>query len=469
MKSFKEPDRAQQLLFTEVDLNSFVEIDNPAYIINQLVDCLDIRAIEEQYNLGIWQGDDPIHPKTYIKVSLLAIHNCRFSLRKIEYDTKYNLVYRWLTGDKVIDHSTIGKFLNKFKLELIDLFSQVITIAKDKGLLDFDLLAIDTVKVRANASYKETKSLNAIQETKKTLTGQLKELFENEAHTESKEMVVLENRIQKLKIAEKILKERMQKNNQETNINITDHDCKIVQQANGEKNTGYCITTAVDTKNDIITHFTIDSDSNDPKKLLPVIIGSREETNESHKTIVADSGFSSIANLEQLAEIEQEALIPDRRFEAEITGETKKGEYDRSHFKYNSAKDYYTCPAKNKLEKTGSLEKNGRNYNLYANRNACINCPHRTKCTDGEYRSISRDTNEKIKEDMRKKFDNQKNQEKYKKRAHSAESPYGDIKHNKKFRIFHRRGLEKVKMETVLVLMLHNMMKIGKQLCLNDI
>jgi len=207
----------------------------------------------------------------------LAIHNCRFSLRKIEYDTKYNLVYRWLTGDKIIDHSTIGKFLNKFKQELIDLFSQVVTIAKDEKLLDFDLLAIDTVKIRANASYKQTKSLDAIQETKITLAGQLKELIENETQTENNEKAVLENRIQRLK-------ERMRENDQEKTINITDHDCKIVQQANGEKNPGYCITTAV--------------------------------------------------------------------------------------------------------EKTGSFEKNGRNYNLYSNRKACMNCPHRTKCTDGDWKKL---------------------------------------------------------------------------------
>ena len=65
---------------------------------------------------------------------------------------------------------------------------------------------------------------------------------------------------------------------------------------------------------------------------------------------------------------------------------------------------------------------------------------------------------------MRKNIRKKKNKKKYNKRAHSAESPYGDIKHNKKYRIFMRRGLKKVKTEVSLVFMLHNIKKIGKSM-----
>jgi hypothetical protein len=48
----------------------------------------------------------------------------------------------------------------------------------------------------------------------------------------------------------------------------------------------------------------------------------------------------------------------------------------------------------------------------------------------------------------------------YHKRAHSAGSPYGNVKGNLKFRSVMRRGIGKVCMEVALVFMLHNMLKL---------
>ena len=67
-----------------------------------------------------------------------------------------------------------------------------------------------------------------------------------------------------------------------------------------------------------------------------------------------------------------------------------------------------------------------------------------------------------MKERMREKFNKEENKERYKKRAHSSEAPYGHIKHNLKFRQVMRRGIEKVKMEMALLGILHNGLKKGE-------
>ena len=48
----------------------------------------------------------------------------------------------------------------------------------------------------------------------------------------------------------------------------------------------------------------------------------------------------------------------------------------------------------------------------------------------------------------------------YNRRAHAAESPYGQAKRNLKFTCCMRRGIDKVKMEMALVFMLHNLMRL---------
>ena len=110
MRFFIRPDRKQKVLLTEVDLDSVAPIGSPLRYIDELVEMLDTSGIEKDYDLESEQGRNPIHPKTFIKLGLYALHNCRFSLRKMEYDSENHLGYKWLTGDHGIDHSTIGKF-----------------------------------------------------------------------------------------------------------------------------------------------------------------------------------------------------------------------------------------------------------------------------------------------------------------------------------------------------------------------
>ncbi len=131
LRSFIKPNREQHLLLTEVNLDSIVPLGSPLRYIDELVELLDTSEIEKDYDLESEQGRNPIHPKTFIKVGLFALYNLRFSLRKMEYDTQNHLGYKWLTGDKAIDHSTIGKFLAKFSDEIVELFSQVVMICRE--------------------------------------------------------------------------------------------------------------------------------------------------------------------------------------------------------------------------------------------------------------------------------------------------------------------------------------------------
>lgn len=478
MRTFKKPNREQLLMLMEVCLDTYAPEGSPVRIIDELVDQLNTEDIEKTYDLESEKGNRPFHPKTMIKVALYAINNCRFSLRKMEHDTAYNLSYRWLTGNETIDHSTMGKFLARFCDELSELFSRVVEIGVKHNLIGFETLNIDTVKLRANASYKQFRTRDGITKEQKKLRAHMKELIERSGgEAEQEERKIARERLNKLRAAKEELQERIEaksegKSEKEADkiadnerINITDPGCSLVQQANGETNSGYAITVASDGENDMITHFDIQEGGGDSSYLLPVIQGSRETTGESHDTVNADSGFSSIENLEQLEEEGQKALIPYRHYEVEMLGKESKGDYDRSHFRYNSKKDTYTCPEGKCLKKVATAVVKGRKQYRYANASECKGCSKNSECTKGKYRIISRDENEELKESMRIDLSKEKNKKIYAMRAHAAEAPSGHIKHNLKFRMFMRKGLRKVRMEISLLYMLHNIMKIGTTIC----
>lgn len=473
MREFKVPNRRQQLLFAQIDLDSIAPIGSALRVIDTLVDELDTKAIEATYDFESPQGREPLHPKTMIKVALYAMHNCRFSLRKIEHDTAAHLGYRWLTGDEGIDHSTMGKFLSQHKELIVELFSQVVEIGVENDLINFDVLAIDTVKIRANASYKKFRTHEKMTAERKEIRKRIKELIEKMDAGNDAERQALEKKKASLAAGIAALKARIEEKAQEKSeaeqkklfekqkINLTDHDCSLLQQANGEINSAYSITTAVDARSDFITHFQVNDGNNDAEALLDTIAGSEEETGARHKTVTADAGFASMDNYEKLEEQGQEALIPDKRLDVEERGATAKGDYDRSKFTYKKRRDCFVCPCGGRLSRSGTVIQGGREYGKYTNSRACAACENREACTKSAFRVIVRDTNEEVRERMRKKLKREKDKNRYGMRAHTVESTYGQMKHNLKYRIFMRRGKAKVLLEVALLSMLHNMMKIG--------
>jgi len=476
MPAFMVPERSQRILLTEIDLDTIAPPGSAVRIIDELVDSLDTCKIEAQYDVASDSGRAPFHPKTLVKVALLALHSCRFSLRKMEQDTTNHLAYRWLTGDKGVDHSTMGYFLGRFRAEIVELFSQVVEICAERGLIEFDLLAIDSVKLRANASYKQSKTLEGIEKEETTIKARLEQILDTAGDAqgaEGEERRTLERRVERVREAKQILLERIQEKVRETSeketqellekekVNVTDPDAHVMQQANGEKNPAFSITTTTDVANDIVTHIQVNESDNDSTALGPAIEGSQGTTGERHEEVEADAGFASMENYERLETEGQQALIPDRRLEVEEQDATAKREYDRSKFHYRGRTDSYRCPAGQILRKTGTVELNGRLHDRYENARACAGCPHRARCTRGSHRRVFRDQNEEVRERMREKLGGKRAHQRYNKRAHAAESPYGNVKWNLKFRAVMRRGREKVLMEAALLFMLHNILKLG--------
>lgn len=220
MRSFKKPNRDQKLLFANIDLNTVAPVGSPLYIIDQLVDKLDTTEIEKQYNLESETGREPIHPKTFIKISLYAMHNCRFSLRKMEYDTENHLGYRWLTGDIKIDHSTIGKFLSDYRNEIVELFSQIVMIGVEKELINFDVLAIDTVKVRANASYKRFRNKEWLKMEKEKIAFKIDELMKKTNNEDDEEIEALLRKEFLLEEASRELNKRIEESKKKLQMNL---------------------------------------------------------------------------------------------------------------------------------------------------------------------------------------------------------------------------------------------------------
>jgi hypothetical protein len=74
------------------------------------------------------------------------------SSRGIERECREDVVYKLITAMRVPDHSTIAEFRRRHERALGELFTAVLALCDEAGLVEVGVISIDGTKIRANAS-----------------------------------------------------------------------------------------------------------------------------------------------------------------------------------------------------------------------------------------------------------------------------------------------------------------------------
>jgi hypothetical protein len=74
------------------------------------------------------------------------------SSRQIERRCERDIAFRVITANQKPDHSTIARFRQGNEKELSELFTEVLQLCAEAGLVNVGLVALDGTKVKANAS-----------------------------------------------------------------------------------------------------------------------------------------------------------------------------------------------------------------------------------------------------------------------------------------------------------------------------
>ena len=121
MPKFKEYNQGQMMLLPP-DIRDIIPSDHICYIINDVVDNMDISLIEKTYLNGTdIGGASAFSPRMLIKTIFYA-YSCGIrSSRLIEKRCREDLVFRYLCAGACLDHSTVNLFRRK---RLVDLEKQ---------------------------------------------------------------------------------------------------------------------------------------------------------------------------------------------------------------------------------------------------------------------------------------------------------------------------------------------------------
>ena len=411
-----------------------------AYFISDTVDSLDLSAFHARYAK---QGprNQPFHPAMMVKVLVYAYATGTFSSRKMGKKLFEDVAFRVLAADNFPAHRTIRDFRALHLEEFTQLFTQVVRLAREMGLVKLGTIAVDGTKVKANASRHKAMSYGRMQTTEAELKVQIAALLHKAASTDEAEknepeldipaeIARRQARLLAIEAAKARLEERQRQADKErgrsehdecrpkdkdgkpkggkpyqrdfgvppdkAQDSFTDPEARIMKRAGGGFDYSYNAQTAVDETAHIIVAAEVVNTSSDVQQLPMVLEAVRTHTGAQAAQVLADAGYRSEAVMAALAQSQ-----PDTELVIAL------GREGREQAKPRDAQRY----------------------------------PHTVA--------------------MAAKFQSDKGKADYRKRKWLAEPPNGWIKNVLGFRQFSMRGLEKAKAEFKLVCMALNLRRMG--------
>jgi transposase len=418
MSTTYKPYEPDQPFLLPPSLKEWLPQNHLAYFISDVVDELDLRAIEGAYSTGL-RGQPPYHPVMMVKLLFYAYCMGVPSSRKIERKTFEDIAFRILAAGHHPDHDTLASFRRMHLPALKGLFLQVFVLRKEAGLAKAGHIALDGTKMKANASKHKAMSYGRMGERERELAREIDDLLKRAEDADAREdaqhgkgrrgddvpeeLAFREQRLKKIKEAKGALEQRTKEKGKDVplpkdQINFTDAESRIMKDgATKVFIQGYNAQAVVDTASQLIIAADVTTETNDKQQIEPMVKAVIENLGKAPKTLAADAGYFSEDNLTFLRTETIEAFIPPGRMH--------------------------------------------RSRPLAAPRGRIL-------------------ANLSLEDRMRRLLATVRGKKIYGRRKETVEPVFGQIKDERGFRRFLLRGHEKVKAEWTLICLTHNVLKL---------
>ena len=374
-----------QLNFIPQNYKDFLWEWHEAVILDEIINELDITEIIRSYsNFSRWTS--AYHPRVFLKILFYGYMNQTFSSRKLSRKLKSDLAFMYLAWNNQPNFRTINKFrTDKWKM-LEWIFFQIVSKAKTLWLISFWTMSLDGTKVYANASitktqyiewidkrisqfFEEARKIDELEDTQywdnednlpeelKTKEGRNKR--RNEISEKKKKF---EDEKEKIK---KEIESKRQKWINQTNINSTDKDSRIMKM----KNWWSWYNPQNITENQFIISSIVSSSPNDVNELIPTLEKVKKHYWVFPTKILADKWYASVRNYWFLEKNNIEWYIPHQKVQVNIDDYiyNKGGSCPVDRILIPLYCHYEKKKQVSKMSKTWQF-KSGENYSLFFRR-----------------------------------------------------------------------------------------------------
>ncbi|SRR5579864_702441 len=463
--------RAQMTMRT-VDVEHLVEEDHPVRLLWEAVGKLDLTPFYQTIKSTKEKGGRPSHePQLMISLWTYGYSRGIGEAREISRRCGYDPAFQWLTGLEGVNHHTLSDFRVEKKKELDQLFTQLLGAMSSAGLVELEFVTVDGTKIKAQASgksFRREKTLNEHLEAAKKQVERLNEadgVKPTERQKKARQRVQQEkqNRLRQALEEMKKLQEKKKETQakEEIRVSRTDPEARKMKQADGGSAPNYNAQICTDGTQGVIVDAQVTQAGNDFQQLLPALDRVRQRMGRAPKEVAADGGYTSRDNVEKMASQKISFLgsLGDQASKAN----TNANRYGIDQFRYDAQQNCFVCPAGQQLKYEGKQEKDGQLvYKYKALQQDCQHCPLKAACCPENKkhgRSVVRTEESAAMQAFRVRMATEQAQQRYRRRAQTAEFPHAWIKDKLGLRQFHVRGLVKVQTELLWACLTFNLQK----------
>ena len=507
---FREHINNQLILFPE-RIDKDIAPDDPVRLVNAVVDSLDMERI---YSLYYDRGASPYHPRMMLKVIIYGYMNNIYSCRKIESALRRDVHFIWLAGYDQPDHKTINNFRNRVKDEINNVFTQLVLILAERGLISLEVEYIDGTKIESKANkysfvWKKTvvKNRAKLQQKIRMLLSQIDDAIaqENATQDESVEFTPAQlteicDELQRSLSAspapetkedkkarrqrEKDIRElgrmgdklgeydgRLEQMGERNSMSKTDPDATFMRMKedamnNGQTKPGYNLQIA--TENQFLVDFGLFPNPGDTLT-MPLFFNSfHRRYGRFPYEGVADSGYGSEENYRFMEENGIQAYVKYNYFHMEQKRSFKQDPRRVENLHYNAEGDYFVCPMGQHMRRVGT--RHDKTESGYVIEQAayraqhCQGCPLKAKCYKRKRGNREIEVSHRLiayKQRARENLTSEKGLEHRSRRPIEPEAVFGQMKNNMLYKRFRHFGKDKVTMDFAFFAIAFNIKKMA--------
>jgi transposase len=443
------PDVSDQMDFVRGSPALAVPSEHVAWMVKGAVGLFDLSALKAKSSPLGRHGISPEHLLgAWLLGSLEGTHSASALERRIETDAAYRLV----CGGQPISASSLRNFRRKNLLLLNGCFDRTLELAQERGYLDLQQAAVDSVRIEADAAGASIRTA--------TRSGKLvKELSAKDTSEMTDEQRGRhEKRLEKHRAAV----EHCQQTNV-TNYSETDPLAALMKFPHGGSKPGHRLTTAVaGAAVRFCLAFYISSAPTDHGLLGPALEALRSRLrrigipDSELIRLAADAGFSNEDDISVAFanDLNVDVTLAQSSF-AGAGDVGPSGMFGKARFKIEG--DKCTCPAGTLMR--GPYKDDGDFVKWFGV--GCGSCPLRKQCTTADARKIKHNpVTARQRDELRTRMQRDERKAFYSKRSAVVESMYSVVEDTMGFRRVSSRHPGTTQAETVLKLVAYNLSRL---------
>jgi transposase len=285
------------------------------FFVHEAVEHLDLGGFEQEYSE---EGGALYCPALMLKVWLYAYGVGITSARRLEQRIREDLALRYLAGGARPDNWALSAFRRRHARGLNDVFTQVLEMARQMKLGRLGQVAIDSTRIYASASRNRVDTERRLRQERAKLRRAIRKWQKlcdaedpNEGGGRELKLESLQQQLGEMpRRLEKLRKSGLKK------MSRTDPEARFLRERGGFA-LGYTAEVAVQ-EDHLIVGQRVTQNAADNDSLIPMVEEAERQSGGKAEKVLADAGFFSLGNVEELEARGLDVYLPDSNLAREL-------------------------------------------------------------------------------------------------------------------------------------------------------